>query len=70
MEKQVFLAIFVFALVKFQGINGSAITTTTPIPGCSCDTMLDPNVLPPRQFGKKNHINCICHFTRSLNLIT
>ena len=43
MEKQVFLAIFVFALVKFQGINGSAITTTTPIPGCSCDTMLDPN---------------------------
>ena len=44
MEKQVFLAIFVFAL---QGINGSAITTTTPIPGCSCDTMLDPNVLPP-----------------------
>ena len=56
MEKQVFLAICVLALVKFQGING--------IPsGCSCNTKPDPNDSATVGFGKTNHINYMCHFT-------
>ena len=57
MQKYVFLAISVFVLGYFQGINGGCAT-----PGCTCPKIPDTDLFNARVFGK-NHINYMCYFT-------